>query len=125
MCFTNVLNYVFSLFPPPTHRPVAAISWRKDGSPLTSSDHISFSQAARVLTVSPVGSEDAGSYLCVATVPSTGASIESPTASLSVIGRSLSLPFLSLSLSLFSSATVICRSLLASLGEIGMEVARS
>ncbi|CAI8056046.1 Protein sidekick-2 [Geodia barretti] len=68
-----------------TGTPVAAISWRKDGSPLTSSDHISFSQAARNLTISSVGSEDAGSYLCVATVPSTGASIESPAASLSVI----------------------------------------
>ena len=95
----NVILYIFSLFPhPPTYRPVAAISWRKDGSPLNSSDHISFSQAARNLTISSVGSEDAGSYLCVATVPSTGASIESPAASLSVIGGSLSLSSPSLSL---------------------------
>ena len=82
-----------SLPPPPSHThthssPWATTTWEKDGIQLVSSQHVSFTQASRVLTLQPVAGEDRGRYTCIANqTTSTGPRVIRRTTDLSVIGR--------------------------------------
>lgn len=68
--------------------PQADISWRKDGSPLSASGSLSFSQADHVLTITGVSTGNAGTYSCVATQESnTGPRESTAEAEITVVGE--------------------------------------
>ena len=70
------------------YSPVATVSWRKDGSPLSASARVSFQQGGRILTIRDVSAGDGGSYTCVATQSTNmGPSTEEVSATLTVIGE--------------------------------------
>ena len=49
-----------------TGNPVPAISWTKDGSPISSNSRISLSVDSKYLTITNVSRTDSGEYRCTA-----------------------------------------------------------
>lgn len=71
-----------------TYRPVATISWLKDGGPLSNGGHVSITQSGRSLDITSVVSADEGIYTCVAVQSTNTGPVEiRATGGVTVIGE--------------------------------------